>query len=370
MLKCVGRFIKNDFLLFAAALLALASALIVPPDTEYIGYLNLPVLALLFCLMAVVAGLRKAGVFDWLSAAAAGRLKSERGLAAALVAVCFFSSMLITNDVALITFVPFTIQLMRKRSEKKLIFVVVMETIAANLGSLVTPIGNPQNLFLYTYYDMEIGQFFRITLPLGGICLLLIAAILLFFKGGGLDAETEPGQSAVKPSALAVFGALFILCLLTVLRILPYYVCLAAVLIGLFVYDRSVFARVDYVLLATFVCFFVFVGNMARLEAVKAIAAKLLSGRELLVGALLSQIISNVPAAAMLASFTDDAKALILGVNIGGLGTLIASMASLISYRFYCLRPRPAKARYFAVFSAYNFALLAALLVIARTMLL
>ncbi len=362
----IKRFIKNDSVLFAAAVLALASVFVVPPDTEYISYLNLPVLALLFCLMAVVAGLRKAGVFDWLSVMVTGRIRSERGLTLALTAVCFFASMLITNDVALITFVPFTIQLMRKQSEDRLIFAIVMETIAANLGSLVTPIGNPQNLFLYTYYGMDIGGFLKITLPLGCICLILIAVILLFNKNGKLiinDAESSlPG---VKPAAVAVFGILFIICILTVLKVLPYWACFAAVALILLVYDRSIFARVDYVLLATFICFFVFVGNISRVEAVKDFAANLLLGREMLVGALLSQIISNVPAAAMLASFTNNAGGLILGVNIGGLGTMIASMASLISYRFYCLRPKPEKGRYFIVFSAYNFALLIVLLIIA-----
>ena len=357
----IKRFIKNEAVLSAAFLLALISAFFVPPDSAYIDYLNLPVLALLFCLMAVIAGLRKEGLFDKLSAMVTKKVKSQRSQVAALCAVCFFTSMLITNDVALITFVPFTIQLMRKQKEDRLIFAIVMETVAANLGSLVTPIGNPQNLYLYTFYGLGISEFLKTTLPLGGLCLVLITIILLFVKGG--KAEQEEKESVnLRKTPMIVYGALFLICILTVLDVVPYWACLAVVALTLLFYDRFVFNRVDYILLITFVCFFIFVGNMSRIEAVKGFTTSILQGRELIVGALLSQIISNVPAATMLASFTDNYKGLILGVNIGGLGTMIASMASLISYRFYCSRQKPDRKRYFYVFSTANFILLAVLL--------
>jgi Na+/H+ antiporter NhaD/arsenite permease-like protein len=364
-LRHIKHFIKNETVLTAALLLAIISAFIVPPDRSYIDYLNLPVLALLFCLMAVVAGLRKEGLFDRLSDIVTRRIKNTRSQAAALCAVCFFTSMLITNDVALITFVPFTIMLMRGQSEKRLIFTVVMETVAANLGSLVTPIGNPQNLFLYTYYSLSIGEFLRISLPLGGVCLVLIALTLLFIKGGEAVSQEASGSVKLRKLPMAVYGGLFLVCILTVLDVLPYWACLAVVALTLLIYDRQVFKRVDYVLLITFVCFFVFVGNMSRIEAVKTFTTGILQGRELIVAALLSQIISNVPAATMLAPFTENYRELILGVNIGGLGTMIASMASLISYRFYCARQNPDRKRYFAVFSLLNFILLALLIALS-----
>ncbi len=357
----IKRFIRNEAVLSAALLLALVSAFFIPPDRSYIDYLNLPVLALLFCLMAVIAGLRKEGLFERLSALVTSKVKSERSRTAALCAVCFFTSMLITNDVALITFVPFTIQLMRRQSEGRLIFAIVMETVAANLGSLVTPIGNPQNLYLYTYYGLGINEFLKITLPLGGLCLVLVALTLLFVKGGKAEQE-ETESVTLRKTPMLIYGLLFLICILTVLDVIPYWVCFAIVAVTLLICDRFIFNRVDYILLITFVCFFVFVGNMSRIEAVKSFTTGILRGRELIVGALLSQLISNVPAATMLASFTDNYRGLILGVNIGGLGTMIASMASLISYRFYCSRQKPDRKRYFYVFSAVNFILLAVLI--------
>jgi len=277
--------------------------------------------------------------------------------------------MLITNDVALLTFVPLTIGLFSLDRGDRLIFMIVMETVAANLGSLVTPIGNPQNLYLFSAYHLDAGSFFRITLPLGGICLLLITPITLFAMHNGRIHVAFGGKVSVNKRDSLKYLVLFVLCLLTVLRILNCWICLAAVLVVLLLTDRKIFGKVDYVLLLTFLCFFLFVGNIAQIPVIRESLSKIITGREMVVSALLSQGISNVPAAVMLSSFTGNVKALLLGTNIGGLGTPVASLASLISFKLYCGSANSRKGRYLAVFSVINFALLAVLLIIAELIL-
>jgi len=358
------KFLKNDIILTAAALLAVISAFIVPPDMKYIEYMNLPVLVLLFCLMIVVAGFKSAGAFDVLNAALSSKIKSEKTMIFSLCMICFFSSALITNDVALITFVPFSIAILKNQKSSAVIFCVVMETISANLGSLLTPIGNPQNLFLYTHYSMSIKEFFKITLPLGGVCLLMVCLCLAFTKRRPLANEHRDTCTTISKKQLWVFGSLFLLCILSVLKLLNCYITLAAVVSGVLLTDKKLLLKADYILLITFVFFFIFAGNIARIPAVFEFIEKILAGREVLASALISQVISNVPAAAMLASFTDNGASLVLGTNIGGLGTVIASMASLISYRFISQEKQIKKGKYMLSFTAYNFAMLLVLLLI------
>jgi Na+/H+ antiporter NhaD/arsenite permease-like protein len=357
------RFWKDETVLCVSAVLALGSMLLAPPSAAYLDYIDLPVLALLFCLMAVVAGLRSAGLFAWLAHQMLAVSRSAGKLAALLTLLCFVTAALITNDVALITFVPFTVGLLYDVDPRRLGRVVIVETVAANLGSLVTPIGNPQNLFLYSYYGLSLGSFFTAMLPLAGISLgLVLLLCLLLFRGMGR--ETPDGGEAphLHPAALARYGALFVLCLLTVLKAIPAWLCLATVVLVLLCRDRGLFRQVDYSLLGTFVCFFIFVGNLSSLEAVRGAVTAVLSGHEMLLAALLSQVVSNVPAAMALAPFTDAARELLWGVNIGGLGTLIASMASLISYRQFCRVRGASRGRYLAEFTLVNVPALALLL--------
>ena len=363
-MKVIVNFLKKELVLSVAAVLAALSMWFVPPDAAYEGYISWSVLATLFCLMAVTAGFRQAGLFEVFSDKLTKSGLSNRQIALILVAVCFFASALITNDVVLITFVPFTISLFGRG--RKLIRVVVMETVAANLGSLMTPIGNPQNLFLYSYYSLDFGRFMSVTLPLGGVCLAITAAFSVLLIRGSEKCERSE-SAAVRPPVfpLCRYCALFLLCILAVLKILDWRICLGITFLCLALFDRRLFRRVDYSLIASFVCFFVLVGNLARISPVEKSISEALLSHEMLVSALASQFISNVPAATLLASFTNDWKSLLLGVNIGGLGTLIASMASLISYRFYCVSVDAERGRYFAVFSAVNFALLVLLLLLS-----
>lgn len=358
------RFIKKETVLSVSAVLTLITLFLVPPSYEYITYIDFSVLVILFCLMAIVSGYRKAYVFEALSSAMLKRTRSIKTLGISLVALCFVCSMFVTNDVTLITFVPFTIGILQITGQKNLIFIVVMETIAANLGSMMTPIGNPQNLFLYRFYDMKIDEFLGTVIPLGLISFILIAMIMLFQKSGNqiiINASEAPKMNRMD---FILYTLLFLLCLLTVLHVIDYRITLAVVCAVLLIKDREIFKKVDYMLLLTFVCFFIFVGNIGRIPMIRSFVSSALNDRVLIASALLSQAISNVPTAVMLAPFTDNAPRLLQGVNIGGLGTLIASFASLISYKLYSAQEDAQTVRYLMVFSIFNFAILFVLILI------
>ena len=306
----------------------------------------------------MVAGLRNAGAFDALAYALCARAKSTRTMGLLLVLLAFFSSMLITNDVALLTFVPFAVILLRMTGRKQdLIRVVVLQTAAANLGSMLTPVGNPQNLFLYAHYGFSTGEFFQITLPVWGIALALLALLCLTLPRVSLRPMLgERKQTDGK--ALTVYLLLFALCLLTVFRLVPWPVMLGLTAAVLLIFDRRMLLRADGFLLLTFVAFFIFAGNLARLPAVDRLLRGLLSGREYWVSLLTCQVISNVPAALLLSGFTDSGRELLLGTNIGGLGTPIASLASLIGLRLYSASEDARPGRYLLEFTVVNLLLL------------
>lgn len=363
MLLKLRAFFAREPVLCIAGGAALATAFAVPPTrADYLAYLDLRVLALLFCLMAVVGGLQQAGLFSLLAQRTILRAHSVRGLCTALVLLCFFSSMLVTNDVALLTFVPFAALVLGGAGlSRHLLLVVVLQTVAANLGSMLTPVGNPQNLYLYSYYQMGMGDFLAAVLPVAALSLALLLVLLLCIPRAPLSIS-QPKPPALPPRPLACYGLLFLLCLLTVLHLLPYPLTLAAVLAYTLLRDRPVLRRVDYGLLLTFVFFFVFVGNLGQIEPVRRWLHTALAGREFLAAAGCSQVISNVPAAVLLSGFTAQGKALLLGTNIGGLGTLVASLASLIAFRLYARTEGARTGRYMALFTAVNLALLVVLL--------
>ena len=348
--------------------LALLSALAVRPDAAYLAYPDYRTLALLFCLMLIVAGFRSLGVFERLGTALLRRAGSLRGLSAALVLLCFFCSMVITNDVTLITFVPFTLLVFRMVGrEGRVLTLVVLETIAANLGSMATPIGNPQNLYLCSVSGMTMAQFARAVLPYAGLALALLLAALLFQRDEPISggAAVEPAEGAAPLSALAPFLLLLVLCLLVVFRVVSYVPVLLCVAVVVLAVNRRLFRSVDYFLLLTFLCFFVFIGNLKRIPALNELLLALVGGHELLAGVLASQVISNVPAAILLSGFTGDFPALVTAVNLGGLGTLIASLASLIAFKFYAAEYPQRKGAFLGQFTLWNGAFLLALLAAA-----
>lgn len=346
----------KDPVLFAAMAAAVFSALFVPPSKAYWGYLDLRVLCLLLSLMLVVAGLQKVGMFGIAIERLLKLVHSTRTLAAVLVGVCFFSSMLITNDVALITFVPLGIMtLTRAQKQELLIPIIVLQTVAANLGSMLTPLGNPQNLYLYSLSNMTTRQFLEVMAVPWAISLLILAAMVLLIKSEPVNALTDASVETAGAKKALPWIILFLVCLLAVLRIIPYSLALVSVITGVIIFDRPILFRADYSLLLTFAFLFVFIGNIKNVPAISAALSAFVDGRELSIGILLSQVISNVPAAMLLSNFTSNYSMLLIGVNVGGLGTLIASMASLISYKLYASTPDAHTGKYLVVFTVINF---------------
>lgn len=388
MFTKVKDFFKKETVCCIAFLLAVVSMFFIPPSVNYFSYIDFRVLALLFSLMAVVRGFSSIGVFTRLGTMLLTHVHSLRMLSALFIFLCFFFSMLITNDVALITFVPFTILVLSMAEQKKfLIPVIVLETIAANLGSMLTPLGNPQNLYLYTISGLSIGAFVRIMLPYSFVSAILLLIFILFLPKDTVSTATAANTAnstntvtasntsnviceAVKArkNSRILFTAyliLFLLCLLTVLHILPYQIMFLLVLTGFLLLDYRVLKDVDYFLLLTFLCFFIFIGNMKQISLVHELISKLLVHHEVLMGIGASQIISNVPAAILLSGFTDDYSALLIGVNLGGLGTLIASLASLISFKFYTNSNGNDTRRFLGIFTLYNVIFLGVLFVLS-----
>ena len=380
VLKKAADFARRETVLLAALGLAAMSAVFVPPSRAYAEYIDFRTLGLLFSLMAVTEGCRRMGIFKRAAGLLTRSAHTHFQLVLALTAACFFASMAITNDVALITFVPLSLAaLSRLEGGARLaIPVTVMQTIAANLGSMLTPIGNPQNLYLYGLSGMRVGGFIKLMLPytlLAGAMLAGWAYMLCRKKGAlsALPAQDMPTDNntdntdlpEIHRGRLAMYAALFALCLLTVARVLPWQVAAAAALICTLSADRAVLKNIDWSLLLTFCGFFIFIGNVSAVPAFSGALRRFIGGRELFTAAAASQIISNVPCAILLSAFTDNVRALIVGTNIGGLGTLIASMASLISYKQIC-REKPAeKGRYLACFTAANAVFLLAMAVLA-----
>ncbi len=354
-------FLKKEPILVVAALAAVLSCIPVPPDRAYPGYIDFRTLALLYALMVVSAGLRQAGALEALARLVCRRAGSARALGIVLTALTFFSSMLITNDVALLTFVPFAVVLLGMTGrDRDLILVVVLQTAAANLGSMLTPVGNPQNLYLYSCFQLSAGDFFAVTAPVWALSLVLTLLGCLALPRAKLAPQPDEAPKTDRKK-LWLYLALFALCLLSVFRLLPWPVMLGALVLVLLILDRRILLKADFLLLLTFVAFFIFAGNLARLEAVDRLLRRLLAGREYWTALLTSQVISNVPAALLLSGFTDNARELLLGVDIGGLGTPIASLASLISLKLYSRSPGAKPGRFLLVFLLVNLLLLAIL---------
>ncbi len=348
-------FCKSNIVLMIASVAAVISCFFVPVNAQYLFYPDYKVLCLLFCLMAVVVGLQQANLFTVLSEKISAKIKSVRIMGIFLTLLCFFAAMFVTNDVALITFVPFAILVLSAIGRKDLIiYTVILQTIAANLGSMATPVGNPQNLYLYEKYQISAGSFFTLTLPIVGISLVLLLACWLFVRNAPIAMQQNEQSSRIDKKGLLLHTVLFILCLLCVLRLIDFRILTAVVLLALLIFDWKLVRQVDYGLLLTFLAFFIFVGNLTQMEAVSAFLSKLLLKAPFGISVLCSQVISNVPAAMLLSGFTDAADALILGVNVGGLGTLIASLASLISFGQYAKSADAKNGKYLLVFTGMN----------------
>ena len=359
MLQKLYVFFRKETVLSIAVILALLSMFWIRPDKAYFTYIDFRTLGLLFCLMAIVAGLKAVGVFDIL----AKKLLMETSGTVGVIRL----SMVITNDVALITFVPLALIIVHKLPKELgnywLLKIVAMQTIAANLGSMLTPIGNPQNLYLYARAGMSAAELITLMLPYSATALILL---LIWIQVAAAKAPHVCGSEKDKillgfsdrkelnMEYLAAYLILFTICLLTVARIIPYQIPLVLVLIYMLLRNRENISRVDYSLLATFIALFIFIGNLGRIPQFSSFLERIMAGRETLTAVLASQIMSNVPAALLLSGFTDNYRALIVGTNIGGLGTLIASMASLISFKYIAKENRNLRGKYLGIFTASN----------------
>ena len=337
-----------------AAICALISAVIVPPDWGYIKYIDFKTLLCLFGLMVSLKGIEREGVLSAISVKLASGMKSLRTLTFLLVFICFFTSMFITNDVALIAFVPITLSVFALCGlTKHAAIAIILQTLAANIGSSLTPIGNPQNLYLFMHYPFTAGSFLLTTLPFvlfGGV---LLAVACLFVPNQPICPKPASSRVICKKS-ISAYCVMFVIAVAGVFGLIPYWMAAVGIATATFVIDRRTLMKVDYTLLLTFAVIFIFVGNIARIEWIHDIISYGVQRDSLLTAVVSSQFISNVPAAVMLSEFTNDATQLLMGVSAGGLGTLIASMASVISYRLYAASDSKGTRRYLGLFTIAN----------------
>ena len=357
-MKRLWNSIKNDTVLIIAFVLAIISSFFVKPSWDYLNYIDFTTLALLFCLMLIVNGLQSIKLFEQVAIYFLKKMKTTRQLDILLVGLCFFFSMFITNDVALITFVPLAIIVLKMlKMENRIVHVVVLQTIAANLGSMCTPIGNPQNLFLYTYFKMSLGDFLIAIIPFVLISFGLIAIHIVKKQDEKIKTPTLHQKDDTNIVYLWIYLIMFGLCLLSVLHLISIFYLLPIICLGCFYLDKKTLIRVDYNLLLTFVGFFIFIGNLKNIDIISQFLSQLVANNEIAVSVICSQIFSNVPATILLSGFTKNVHDLLIGVNIGGLGTLIASMASLaslISYKYIARMYPEHKKEYFKMFTKYN----------------
>ncbi len=343
--------------MFVALVAAAITTIIVPVDSAYLGYFDVKTLTCLFCVLAVVCALKNINFFYMLAQKIVKCFKNTRMSILALVYITFIGSMLIANDMALLTFLPLGYFVLHSAGkEKYMAFTFIMQNIAANLGGMLTPFGNPQNLYLYTKYNIPNAEFMAIMAPPFIVAVVLITICCLFIKPEPM--RISDGMIRLPVWKTIVYLALFMLAIAIVFRGISYWVGLAIIPLVLWFMDRDALKKVDYPLLLTFVFFFIFAGNMARINVVQNFFSGLLEQNTLLFSVFSCQCISNVPSAILLSQFTGNYQDLLVGVNIGGVGTLIASLASLITFREYCSH-NPGKTGYYVgIFSAFNFGFL------------
>ena len=363
-LSLLAVIIKNNVVFFVALTAALLTMFIIPPDEKYIGYFDFKTLACLFCTLAVVNALKSIGFFGYIAGKIIIRAGNLRIATLLLVYITFIGSMFIANDMALLTFLPLGYFVLDSSGKKKyMAYVFILQTIAANLGGMLTPFGNPQNLYLYSKFNIPDGEFISIMALPFAVSIALVTVCCLFFPGEHI-AVTDSGK-ALPRGKTAFYLALFVLTVVMVFRLIPYYIILPVVFVAVLFSDRKSLLKVDWFLLMTFAAFFVFSGNMARIPAVSAFFSALLEKNTLLTSVLSCQVISNVPSAVLLSQFTGNYRDLLIGVNIGGTGTLIASLASLITFRMYVAHNKGGGGKYVLLYSAFSFAFLLILTVVS-----
>lgn len=363
-------FIKSNVVLVVAFLAAVITSCIVTPDEQYISYFDFKTLTCLFCTLAVICAIKDISFFTIIARRIVALTGDIRRAVITIVIITFVGSMLIANDMALLTFLPLGCFVLKSSGQQKyMIFTFIMQNIGANLGGMLTPFGNPQNLYLYNKFGIPTGEFMKImAIPFVSAIALILICCFIFVKKEKITVQKDD-EAHLPLWRTALYLALFAFSIAIVFRSIPYYCGLVVIPAVLLIADRSALQHVDYGLLMTFVCFFIFSGNMSRIEAVNHIISALLSKNTLLVSIASCQFISNVPSAILLSEFTENYRALLYGVNIGGAGTIIASLASLITFRQYCAAEPGGAKKYLLHFSAFNFAFLIIMTVICYALL-
>lgn len=357
-------FIKSEVVLSVAIVLAIITCFFVPPDKEYLGYFDYSTLICLFCMLAVVAGLKSTNVFELISRKLIGLFHTRRAVIYALVFGTFFFDMIVANDMSLITFLPLTyIVLHSTKNDKYLAFTFIMQTIAANMGGMITPYGNPQNLYLYSYYNINTTEFFSILLIQSITVAVLLWICCAFVHNEPLKLRKN-SKIIISKKELYIYSILFILVILSIFRVIPYLITLAIVVLTILIVDRKRFKQIDYALIATFFVFFIFSGNIARIPAIKEFISEIVVKNTLLAGIVSCQFISNVPTAIFLSKFTTNYRELLISVNIGSLGILISSLASLITLKEF-LKHQPKNFwKYLIMYTIFNTLFLVVLLLV------
>lgn len=351
-------FVSKNIVLVIAAILAIISCFIVKPDAQYLEYFDFKTLTCLFCTLAVICALKNIRFFTITANKIVALTGNTRSLALTLVYITFIGSMFLANDMALLTFLPLGyISLSATKKEKYMAPIFIIQNISANLGGMLTPFGNPQNLYIYAKFNIPTMEFMSIMALPFVLSIILFTVCCLFIPKETLSINNEENEKIDKKKT-AFYLVLFAMTILMVFRVIPYYVCLPIILFSIMIMDKNALAKVDYLLLLTFVCFFLLAGNISRIEVVNTFFSTLLEKNTLLTSILSCQVISNVPSAILLSEFTTNYKELLLGVNIGGVGTLISSLASLITFREYTSHVKGKTAQYVGLFSALNFGFL------------
>lgn len=357
-------FVKKEVVLSIAIIATIVTMFFVPIDKEYLGYFEYKTLVALFCMLAVVAGLKNTNVFELISKKLIGLFKTRRAVIYCLIYGTFFFDMIVANDMSLITFLPLTyIVLHSTGNDKYLAFTFIMQTIAANMGGMITPYGNPQNLYLYSYYNIPTLEFFGVLLIQSITVALLLFIGCLFIKNEKLSLKSEE-KFEIKKKELIVYAILFVFVILSIFRVVPHLVTLAIVVVTVLIVDIKRFKYVDYALLATFCVFFIFSGNIARITVIKDFIANIVAENTLVAGIVSCQFISNVPTAIFLSKFTENYRDLLVSVNIGSLGIIISSLASLITLKEYLKHQPKNFKKYMGLFTLINTAFLAVLIVV------
>jgi Na+/H+ antiporter NhaD/arsenite permease-like protein len=357
-------FIKKEVVLSIAIVATIITMFFVPVDKEYLGYFEFKTLITLFCMLAVVAGLKNTNIFELVSRKLISLFKTRRAVIYCLVYGTFFFDMIVANDMSLITFLPLTyIVLHSTNNDKYLAFTFIMQTIAANMGGMITPYGNPQNLYLYSFYNIPTLEFFSVLLIQSITVAVLLYLGCLFIKNEKLELKNDE-KFEIKKKELAVYMALFVFVILSIFRVVPHWITLILVVLAVLIVDIKRFRHVDYALLATFCVFFIFSGNIARIEVIKDFIAGIVEDNTLIAGIVSCQFISNVPTAIFLSKFTNNYNDLLVSVNIGSLGIIISSLASLITLKEYLKHQPKNFKKYMGLFTLINTSFLVVLILV------